>query len=951
MATLYVDLETGSDSYGTALTDASTTPLTVVLTGTSDLTGKVSKFGTSALDLNDRSTAPRAQVTSPGTALQLGTGPFCLEGWFYVPTSNVSNGTGFFFGINNGTTTGSYYLGRNNGSAILWYSNTAGNAFTNVGTGTPTFTLNGWDHIAIERDASNNLRCYVNGVVSFTVANHTTAYFASTDVFSFGSAANSGSIFPGYISEFRATIGASRYNGAFTPPTAAFPRDVAGDPAFANVKLLVSFDGARTGVSFASRLKTFAAVTAVKIAPGDTVRVMASVDPTLIGNATWNQNSKTVTLAAAVTANIDLCNALWASTANGSPTNNLSTWKEGTAAQSFITSSSFTTGKISYKATGLLDLSAYQQVSFWFRCNTGTTTSTQFTLRLCSDTTGDVTVHTVPLPAAAAASQFAPVTVDLGSALSNSIQSVALYAETTSASVTLVIDNILACKAASSPDSLTLTSLIGKVHNLSWVAATAYNLNDRRRPTQPNRNGFQYQVTTAGTTGSTEPAWPAYWGGTVTDGAVVWTCVQNELEETWLGIQSINGTTVLLDNDVSTFASSGRGYHGATETVATYKRETIKLPMVAGGAASTNKVLKAGTSGLNIVYQGGYDRVAMSAQSGETWIDGQNGQGTGYDSNSKAFTTFDNLNACRFSYGISTGGGSQAQISVKRCHLVNTTNNGITNNSGPCSILFDACLVANNTSPSISFANGLHLLSKVGTYSAQTNSTSSLYSISEANVTLNNIVCKNHAGYGISGSGRWDITNYVAANNTSGSLTLNNAVANFVLKNCLLNDTTPITPSSSNYYGSYVYSQKHQQTVDNHVITADGGTIVSATDQRHTATGISWKFRLTSTTRDVNYPLRLSVSKLLCQANVLMTVSIWTYRDNANIKGTFFLAGGQIAGVPTDLAIDCQPTISTWVQYSMAFTPTESGVVEIFFRAYDGIGTTNNFWIDDISIS
>jgi len=48
------------------------------------------------------------------------------------------------------------------------------------------------------------------------------------------------------------------------------------------------------------------AQTAARIAPGDTIKVAKSPDPTSIGNATWNNLSKTVTLAAALTANVEL---------------------------------------------------------------------------------------------------------------------------------------------------------------------------------------------------------------------------------------------------------------------------------------------------------------------------------------------------------------------------------------------------------------------------------------------------------------------------------------------------------------------------------------------------------------------------------------------------------------------------------------------------------------------
>jgi hypothetical protein len=55
----------------------------------------------------------------------------------------------------------------------------------------------------------------------------------------------------------------------------------------------------------------------------------------------------------------------------------------------------------------------------------------------------------------------------------------------------------------------------------SWAASTAYALADRRAPL--TRNGHVYQVSTAGTSGSSEPTWPTSAGATVVDGTVTWT--------------------------------------------------------------------------------------------------------------------------------------------------------------------------------------------------------------------------------------------------------------------------------------------------------------------------------------------------------------------------------------------------------------------------------------------
>lgn len=59
----------------------------------------------------------------------------------------------------------------------------------------------------------------------------------------------------------------------------------------------------------------------------------------------------------------------------------------------------------------------------------------------------------------------------------------------------------------------------------AWAATTAYSLGDAARPT--TRNGFVYEVTTAGTSAGSEPTWPTTAGNTVTDDSVVWTCRTN----------------------------------------------------------------------------------------------------------------------------------------------------------------------------------------------------------------------------------------------------------------------------------------------------------------------------------------------------------------------------------------------------------------------------------------
>lgn len=57
-----------------------------------------------------------------------------------------------------------------------------------------------------------------------------------------------------------------------------------------------------------------------------------------------------------------------------------------------------------------------------------------------------------------------------------------------------------------------------------WQSLHVYTLGTLRQPTVSN--GFKYRVTTAGTSGVTEPTWPVVGiGSTVADGSVTWTFV------------------------------------------------------------------------------------------------------------------------------------------------------------------------------------------------------------------------------------------------------------------------------------------------------------------------------------------------------------------------------------------------------------------------------------------
>lgn len=62
------------------------------------------------------------------------------------------------------------------------------------------------------------------------------------------------------------------------------------------------------------------------------------------------------------------------------------------------------------------------------------------------------------------------------------------------------------------------------VEDEAWTASTQFKVGNYRVPTDTSLNKLRYQVTTAGTTGGSEPSWPTTVGATVNDGTAVWTC-------------------------------------------------------------------------------------------------------------------------------------------------------------------------------------------------------------------------------------------------------------------------------------------------------------------------------------------------------------------------------------------------------------------------------------------
>jgi len=151
--------------------------------------------------------------------LTIGSGDFTIECWVY------------YTGPAGGATYGYQIAGPNTGQGSSGWGvvinrniDTRGFGFVNangwVTSGATFIVPNVWTHLAVTRSGlgTNNVKCFINGVVSSQVSYNTADSYTATPVY-IGADGLAGSQYPGYISNFRFVSGTAVYTSAFTPPT------------------------------------------------------------------------------------------------------------------------------------------------------------------------------------------------------------------------------------------------------------------------------------------------------------------------------------------------------------------------------------------------------------------------------------------------------------------------------------------------------------------------------------------------------------------------------------------------------------------------------------------------------------------------------------------------------------------------------------------------------------
>jgi len=747
----------------------------------------------------------------------------------------------------------------------------------------------------------------------------------------------------------------------------------------------LDYDGgndANDGTTFANRWKTWTSgATAARIAPGDTIRVMKSKDPTSLGiNGTWTDAPSAGPFA---TSSIT-------SSTNASPIS-VTTGTHGLSTGDYVWITGHTTNT---NANGHWKITVTSSTTFTLDGSTGNGTGgatgtyqivTNGVVTLASALTKTIASTGNQGEGRTAWTASANVTTSLSTSMLRSgdvTDSIAVQAAFTTGlaaykalgsavdfsaykQVSFNIMQIAGTAASASGDiSIKLCSDTAGATPVNTINVPGLAINNTMNT---------FTVDTGAALGSSIQSVALYVNtdrGTQTfiidniiackdstsnDSLTLSSLIgKNSGNETWYGIASIKDTQVILDNGRNTNTVLGfhAGYSGTTETVTTYKREpTITL----GNAnATVSSVTDSGTAGSYINFEGGWDRTNMTTQDGETWYASQNASGTGLLISGKSFISINKINMVGYSTGLQVSTASHHIIIDNYSGNCNNNNGILMTSSIPSNILFKTINALNNNvgaalSISGSASVTINTLNSISNNTATSSTNAALTILTSNSVVIRNLGnVTNNRYYGVSGFGLTSYNGTFSKNYTA--VCTANAVsqnAYIYFRNTTMSGTEFDTSGTAN--GLYIYSEKHDKTTDNHYIFGNYGVITSDTSVRHTASGISWKMSPTSTSADSIFPLKLSIAKIACTSGNLVTVKAWMRRDDTGLTMSLVCPGNQISGVSSDVTSSMTAAANTWEELTITFTPSEAGTVEIFAYAYGG--STFNGYVDDMTIT
>lgn len=694
----------------------------------------------------------------------------------------------------------------------------------------------------------------------------------------------------------------------------------------------VNGSSGNAGTSWAAPKKYINDITTGNITTNPNIRMAKSPDPTSLGiTGAFTYGSNLITLSSALTSTIDATDTSWTASTNVTASQDSTNYKVGTGSPKLVIASGFTTGKIAYRTLpSTKDLSSYQQVSFWIYTSAAIA-SKGLTLNLCSDSTGDVVVNSFALQDLAIG--WTQITMNYGSALGSTINSLSLSVTVDPVTPTINISNVIACKAPSST-TLTLNTLIGTVSN-------------------GRDDGPWYHIRSID--GTALYIEPSYSLSTSVDAAIggvlVATNSYNLYARECINIASWTAAQTTLQG---TGAKLYGGYNTSNDTQDGYTffdNRNSKTYLVICGTTSQID----GVGGTNSPY--GFSMSANGVINSPSLL----GCHYGFKEVNKypwsatigyvyGLYVGDSLSFYN-TYGCSYTGKWLNRISIYglRYGIIDVDN--LTNFSTNNSFLIVSAIPTSATGAGC--ANVKFYIDNLLEPNATASTTGLLHLDSfVGELYANTIECG--GAYLFTPTGNVLLKVYGPTINGTSSLMSSGAnypcYVNISMFNTTVNNPTYTSLASLTLAAEMSISST--STDGNVVVEKYGRTAKTQTAVRHTASGFAWQYSLTGGVsgsdfyEDMN---RYKIATISCVANKQVTYTVWARRTNTGLTGGIVVPAYQLSGMTAEVSDYITADADTWEQLSIQFTPTSTGSVDVYAESYGG--DTYSMFLDDATIA
>lgn len=379
-------------------------------------------------------------------------------------------------------------------------------------------------------------------------------------------------------------------------------------------------------------------------------------------------------------------------------------------------------------------------------------------------------------------------------------------------------------------------------------------------------------------------------------------------DDCYYNVQAFSGTTVTIDSLNN--AVGGQGWYGTTGTAGLYYCN----PVASYLATTVNVVNDSGSvAGGYITFSGGWD-TGTNTRNGMTYF-ASNVHSSGVAFSGATFVKMENFVIARFSSCISI---ASAQKFIAE-NIVFASSASAISSSANLAQLFYMC----------KFLNGSVILN--------------------AGNRILSCYFLNGTGRGLTIAGPTNIANSVFGNNANASLYVSNTTASLyeeyghhsVIRDTLFADSTEV--EFSNSYG-YAWSLNHDQTLGNNWGFTNGATINWQTSTVHDTEPGAWRVVHSSSNKGVLYPVRFKIGEFAVTEDTAVTFTAWVKKDHATNVACRIVCEGPTYSLPgITYTSDTKADDTSWEQLSITFTPTESGIVPIYFESWYVAGNSNTY--------